>query len=209
MKKLIFPLIFPLTLLISSRSLAMSDIDRAILFGANAASMGTFIAQMEGEIAMIKLDYEKRFAQFESDLETNRRDLLKQTWQREIDLYRKQQVTYTDLLQKAQLRSKSYDEVVKIVEGLYKGLLKKELIVSEIAKLNEEFPVAGKDLEEILNSHQGTDIASLSSDQFEQVLLLALNIRARSSGAEQDLQNEIESLNTKIKTLENGLAELK
>ncbi|QLY24815.1 hypothetical protein [Bdellovibrio sp. KM01] len=202
-------LIFSLTLLISSRSLAMSDIDRAILFGANAASMGTFIAQMEGEIAMIKLNYEKKFAQFQLDMETNRRDLLKQTWQREIDLCRKQQVTYAELLQTAQLRSKSYDEVVKIVEDLYKGLLKKELIVSEIAKLNEEFPVAGKDLEEILNSYQGTDIASLSSGQYEQVLLLALNIRARSSGAEQDLQNEIESLNTKIKTLENGLAELK
>ncbi|MFM6927351.1 MAG: hypothetical protein ACKOX6_02760 [Bdellovibrio sp.] len=204
MKKLLFAV-----LLFSSSSYAMSDIERGILFGANAASMGTFIAQMEGEIARIKLNYEKQTAEFKLKLEQDNQAYLKEMLNSEIDYLLKQKNTYEKLCLTLHQRNKAFDQIVSLSSALYKGLIKQEEVIAELKSLNDSFPGIEKEWVDLLANSVGNDRSKeLSPEQYEPILMKAIRLYSESTSLEKELKDQIAYLMIKIASVEVHIKEL-
>lgn len=204
MKTLLFAI-----LLLSSSSYAMGDIERGILFGANAASMGTFIAQMEGEIERIKLNYEKQTAEFKLKLEQDNQAYLKEMLNSEIDYLLEQKSTYEQLCLTLHQRNKAFDQIVSLSSALYKGLIKQEEVIAELKSLNDSFPGIEKEWVDLLaNSVGNNGSKELSPEQYEPVLMKAIRLYSESTSLEKELKDQIAYLMTKVASVEVHLKEL-
>lgn len=192
MKNIFFTLVF----LVTPPTFAISDFDRAVLFGANAYSMGTFIAQMEGEIARIKLNYEKKTAEFQQNLEKDYQAYLKECLRTEIEYLKNQHAEYTRLYSSLQVRNLGFSKIVDIATAAYKGLLSKESLLDELQRLNEDYPDA--EWTEILRK----------ADSFELVLSQAIRLYADSKAVEGDIEEQISFAIARITNAERQLKDL-
>lgn len=196
-------------LLLSSPGYALSDLDRGILYGANAASMGTYIAQMEGEIERIKLNYEKQAAEFKLKLEQDNQVYLKEMLNDELELLLMQKNTYEQLCLTLHKRNEGFDKVVSLSSQLYKGLITQESLIAELKKLNDSFPGIEKDWIDLLESSVGDNGSKdLSADKYESVLMSAIRIFSESTSLEKELNDQISYLTAKAANVELHLKEL-
>lgn len=192
----------------SLSSFAMSDFERGILFASNAASMGTFIAQMEGEINQLKLNYEKKAAEFKMELETEYQQNLKTSLVAHLNMLKVQKQNYEDILTQVNNRVTTFDKVVTLAGDLYQGLIKKEALLGELQKISET-DAQVKDLWFALISEvmESGDQGMSDSKKYEQAFMLSLKLQAQSEGVRDSLQNQIDSLDSKIGTIEERLLE--
>lgn len=174
-------LVLILTMLVSSRSFALGDIDRGILFLANSYSMGTFIAQMEAQMNQIRADYEKKLAETKLALEQDRRTYLKGYWARSLESAIVHRAALDKEYQVLSQRAEQFVLVLNLSESLFQGVLTREALAAEIKRLNEFAPSIQKDWDELVKavSMEGNTNA-LSSAELEQILLQAIELRTQS-----------------------------
>jgi hypothetical protein len=185
MKSLALTLVF----FISSQVWAISDFDRAVLFGANLYSMGTYIAQMEGEIARIKLSYEMKTAEFQKKLELDYQAYLKDTLIAELEYLKNQKAKYSEIYSSLQKRNAGFNEIIDLTQSVFKGLLTKEALLNELQRLNEVYP----------GIEFGTaDLENLPSAHYETVVSNAIRLFANSKGLESEVSDQISLIELRI-----------
>jgi hypothetical protein len=205
MKSLVLTLLF----FVTTPAWAMSDFDRAVLFGANLYSMGTYIARMEGEIARIKLDYEKQTAEFQQNLEKDYQVYLKETLNSELEYLKSQKAEYTQLSMSLKMRNRGFGKIIELANSVYKGLLSKESLLVELRKLNEAYPGAEADWMDLMLKSFGTaDVENISAARYEGVLRNAIRLYAGSKALESDLNEQIAFTDLRISSTESQLKDL-
>jgi hypothetical protein len=205
MKSLFLTLVF----FLNTQAWAISDFDRAILFGANAVSMGTYIAQMEGEIAKIKLNYEKKAAEFQRSLETDYQAYLKETLKSELEYLKNQKAEYSKLYLSLQNRNAGFNKIVDLANAIYKGLLTRDSILVELKRLNEAYPGAESEWLDLLQKSFGSaDSENLMAAQYEVVRTNATRLYADSKGLEIVLEDQISLMDLRISNTAKQLKDL-
>ncbi|MFM6928774.1 MAG: hypothetical protein ACKOX6_09925 [Bdellovibrio sp.] len=195
--------------LLSLNTFAISDLDRGILFAANAASMGTFIAQMEGEINQLKLNYEKKAAEFKLQLESDYQQNLRASLIVHLNMLKEQKQKLQPILTQMNDRSATFAKVSTLAGDLYQGLLRKEALLSELQKLSEVDPQVKDNWFTLINEVAGSGDQEMSdSEKYEKAFMVSLKLQAQSEGVRQSLQNQIDSLDSKIGSIEERLLEL-
>lgn len=203
-------IILILALVGSSLSHAMSDFDRAVLFGANAASMGVYIAQMEAEIAKVQLNYEKQLAEFNLTLEKDHQNSLKKDLEDELGLLERQQLEYSKIFESLKYRNDGFNRILDLLGGVYRGKIKTESILVELDKLNKIYPTSHQDFSELVQGGL-RDIKSLNitSDKFEPILANAAFIYANSKAMQEEIAEQISAINTRKLDIKSQLEKIK
>lgn len=202
-------LVLTLLLVTGTRAMALSDFDRAVLFASNGVSMGTYIAQMEGEIARIKLNYEKKFAEFQRNQETDYQSYLKESLKIEIEYLNSQKSEYVNLLESTQKRNEGFDKVVELTQAVYKRRLQKEAFLEQLQKLNEVYPDSAADwLDLMQRSLENAGSENLSAEQYEQIFFRTLFVQSEAQAVTRDIKNQINSLEIQIIKTETELKAL-
>lgn len=193
----------------SSRAMALSDFDRAVLFASNGYSMGTYIAQMEGEIARIKLNYAKRFAEFQKDLETDYQVQLKESLQVEIETLQAEKNEYAAMLLSTQTRIEGFSKIVELTKKVYQGRIKTESLLAELQNLNEVYPNTSTDLVELMQKTQNSEESkNLTSANYENIFFRSLRQLTDIKLLEKELKTQIEFIQLKIDSFETELKAL-
>ncbi len=193
-------LIFILLILTSPKTFAFNDFERAILFAANAASFGTFLPDMEGRIAELNLEFEKKKAELKLNYEKNRKDLLKVSLQSEVAMIEKQIELLKEQERSVKERAKSFQVTVQFAKTLFEQVSYRKEIIKEIQehmKADPAFQANWKDL-----------LATAGSEDAEEILLSALEAETKFEGLEYSLRSQIENLQMDLDKIKEKLGAL-
>ena len=136
-----------------SKARAMSDIDKAILYGANASSGGTLLPAMEAEMQKIQLEFEKQKAAFRLNLEKDYRANLESLISSGI-------VQLHSLLEKSEAQlgllneeRVSFNQIVTLVNELYDSSVTLVDIQNHLELLSKNIPNRSEEHTSELQSH--------------------------------------------------------
>lgn len=198
-----------LLLLTSNQAMALSDFDRLVLFASNGVSMGTYIAQMEGEIARIKLNYEKKFAELQKTMEVDYQAYLKKSLTSELTYLNSQKKEYTSLLASVKKRNEGFSQFIELSKTIYQGRIKKEALLEQLKQLNQVYPDASKDWIELMQkSLEQADGENISAAQYEQIYSRSLFVQSEATAMEKELINQIDFLDLQIQRTDTELKAL-
>lgn len=206
MKKLIILCLF----FVGSKSFAMVDVERGILFMANYSSLGTYIAQMEGEIAQIKLEYAKKLAETNLAFEQDRQAYLKLYLSRQQAMMKSHRDFLTNQLESLKKRTVQFEIVVQLSQELFRRLLDKESLLEEIQKLNALYPGIQDEWNTFIEAASpGKNQESLSSTDLEQILLQAVELNSQALALQTEIEDEITQADADLSRLEKKLEAMK
>lgn len=189
--------------------MALSDFDRLVLFASNGVSMGTYIAQMEGEIARIKLNYEKKFAELQKTMEVDYQAYLKKSLTSELTYLNSQKKEYTSLLASVKKRNEGFSQFIELSKTIYQGRIKKEALLEQLKQLNQVYPDASKDWIELMQkSLEQADGENISAAQYEQIYSRSLFVQSEATAMEKELINQIDFLDLQIQRTDTELKAL-
>lgn len=173
---------------------ALSDFERGVLFFSNAYSYGTFLPEMEGKIALMKAEHQKKLAEFKQSLEKDRQSNLKKMLNEQIRMTQEQILNVSQqksLLEKKQQRFLS---VVKYAEGLFSQKLKMQQVAEEI-KVRAEFDQElAENWANLLSDIGMTSTPLPSTEQVEQIFMQALFVQSQFESMNENLQMQLEDL---------------
>ncbi|MGZ3774819.1 MAG: hypothetical protein ACXVCN_13930 [Bdellovibrio sp.] len=202
--------IYFLLIFYSSRCFALSDLDRGVMWYANTVSMGTYIASTENKIAEIKMQYAKKLAETQLAYEKDRQAYLKVILQQHQQEAKSRREFLVKELNSIKARNEQFNVTVKVAQDLFRGLLKKEALANEIEHLNSIYPGVQKDWDELMKTAVAKNkMESLSSEDFEVLLLQALDFQSQSSALQSDIEEQIAEVDTDIQSLSEKLKESK
>ncbi|MGZ3781402.1 MAG: hypothetical protein ACXVCY_12195 [Pseudobdellovibrionaceae bacterium] len=177
---------------------------------ANTVSMGTYIASTENKIAEIKMQYAKKLAETQLAYEKDRQAYLKVILQQHQQEAKSRREFLVKELNSIKARNEQFNVTVKVAQDLFRGLLKKEALANEIEHLNSIYPGVQKDWDELMKTAVAKNkMESLSSEDFEVLLLQALDFQSQSSALQSDIEEQIAEVDTDIQSLSEKLKESK
>ncbi len=193
----------------SINSYAISDFERGALFLINSYSMGTMLPEMEGEIKKIQLEYEKKRAEFQNELELSRKAFLKNAINEKIAEISRYIVLFKEQKTRIETQRLVFNEVLLGSEKLYSGILTKEKILEEIKLRSIENPQIENEWQQLIHQATSDNLENLTSEDFELVFLKALEIDSLTVGLISQLDQQLLGLEQDILGFQQYLRDLK
>nr|BFD59798.1 hypothetical protein CKG001_19050 [Bdellovibrio sp. CKG001] len=188
---------------------AMGDLERGILFYSNAYSFGTMLPDIEGRIAVKKLEYEKKKVEFKQQLEKNRQKLRRQFLYTEKTRQQEFRSFLVEQQQLVQNKNASFHETVTLVQELFQGIVSKEELAAEIEIRRTQDPDFAADWEALLKDAQiHISTEQLSIEATEHLLFTALDLQSTLEAMIRNIQLQIETVDLDLQLLEQKLGTL-
>ncbi|UXR63382.1 hypothetical protein EZJ49_09875 [Bdellovibrio bacteriovorus] len=200
---------FLLIVFFTNMAHAMGDLERGVLFFSNAYSFGTMLPDIEGRIAVKKLEYEKKKAEFKQQLEKNRQELHRQFLQTEKSRQQQFRAFLVEQQQLVQNKNTSFNLTVTLAQDLFQNVVSKENLAAEIEIRGSEDPGFAATWEALFKDAQiVTSPDQLTIEETEHLLFTALDLQSTLEAMAVNIQLQIETVDLDLQLLEQKLGTL-
>lgn len=196
---------FTMLTLISLSSFGLSDLERGALFYSNTYSYGTFLPDMEGRMAQIKLEYEKRKSELKLNFEANLKASQIEQIKAEININKEQIHYFRTERANVEAKLKSFAILVGYAQRLFKGSVARELILEEVEIYAEEDESFKKDWNEILLESGAQDDRVSLTDKNELIFSTSLEVQSQIEVLQSSIQTQLDSLEMETQQLNEQL----
>lgn len=188
------------------KAFALGDIEKGILFGANAASMGTFLPSMEAEIGKIKLEHQKKSAELQLQFEKDQRASLVKILAEEIENFKKLEKQMVASLNLLASEGQAFSDILNLVEGLYTSKISLQTFMTELADRADTLKAIDPNwVNSTIERLASTKDTGASQDEIRATLYEVLEQKGAFDILLDKADNEITSIRRDIKTLETRM----
>ncbi len=200
---------FLLVILFTNITHAMGDLERGILFFSNMYSFGTLLPEIEGRIAIKKLEYEKKKVEFRQQLELNRQELRKQFLQSERTRQQEHRAFLVEQRQLVQDKNSSFANTVNLAQELFLGIVSRQSLAEEIqARASQDPDLTEQWAALLMDAQINTPLAQLNIEEVERLLFTALDLQSSLESVMENIQLQIESVDFDLQLIEQKLGTL-